>query len=350
MVKSTIALTSASFATSARMNAAAPPSCWISATTFAPSSSRRPERTTLAPARANSLAVVLPMPEVPPVTSATLSENVFVFIQFPFAVDRPGTRPSTSTPTPWPASPLRQRESTRSPGPARAGLSLLDGADHRRVVRLAPSRGGGGLQQPPRRSRLLERDARGLGQLDGVRQVFQDVPRGEGALRGVMVEQERLHPVIAEDEAVGGPLGERLEQHARLHCAGGAGHREGLGEGDHCLGDHHVVHELYRLARANASAVGHFRTHAPQERAEPGEERWLPAHHDAERAVAGGLRGARNRRVGEGGAARAEGLVEFARERHRTGAHVDHRLARGYEGGEASVGAEADRAHLRLSR
>src|SRR5260370_28908375 len=69
----------------------------------------------------------------------------------------------------------------------RAGLSLLDGADHRRVVRLAPSRGGGGLQQPPRRSRLLERDARGLGQLDGVRQVFQDVPRGEGALRRVMV-------------------------------------------------------------------------------------------------------------------------------------------------------------------
>src|SRR6266496_1223111 len=68
------------------MNAAAPPSCWISATTFAPSFSRRPERTTLAPARANSVAVVLPMPEVPPVTSATLSESFFVFIQFPFAV------------------------------------------------------------------------------------------------------------------------------------------------------------------------------------------------------------------------------------------------------------------------
>src|SRR5207253_1571927 len=29
---------------------------------------------------------VLPMPEVPPVTSATLSGNFFVFIQFPFAV------------------------------------------------------------------------------------------------------------------------------------------------------------------------------------------------------------------------------------------------------------------------
>src|SRR6266496_4595349 len=86
MVKSTIALTSASFATSARMNAAAPPSCWISATTLAPSFSRLPERTTLAPTRANSVAVVLPMPNVPPVTSATLSENFFLFIQFPFAV------------------------------------------------------------------------------------------------------------------------------------------------------------------------------------------------------------------------------------------------------------------------
>ncbi len=29
---------------------------------------------------------VLPMPDVPPVTSATLSESFFVFIQFPFAV------------------------------------------------------------------------------------------------------------------------------------------------------------------------------------------------------------------------------------------------------------------------
>src|SRR6266446_4797064 len=61
-----------------------------------------------------------------------------------------------------------------------------------------------------------------------------------------------------------------------------------------------------------ASAVGHFRAHAPQERAEPGEERWLPAHHDAERAVAGGLRGARNRRVGEGGAGRSSKATTVA--------------------------------------
>src|SRR5207253_10446677 len=73
-------------ATSARTNAASPPSFLISATTCAPSFSRRPVKTTLAPARENSIAVVLPIPDVPPVTSATLSENFFVFIQFPFAV------------------------------------------------------------------------------------------------------------------------------------------------------------------------------------------------------------------------------------------------------------------------
>jgi hypothetical protein len=49
--------------------------------------SRRPERTTFASARANAMAVALPMPEVPPVTSATLSENVLslcILVLFPF--------------------------------------------------------------------------------------------------------------------------------------------------------------------------------------------------------------------------------------------------------------------------
>src|SRR5262249_20807280 len=76
---------------------------------------------------------------------------------------------------------------------------------------------------------------------------------------------------------------------------------------------------------------------------------WLAAHHDAERAVAGGLRGARDRRVGEGGTARCEGLAELARERDRTGAHVDYRLARMHEGGEPAA-TEADRAHVALPR
>src|SRR5436190_10361825 len=81
-VKSTIAFTSASLAISARTNAASPPSFLISSTTCAPAFSRRPVRTTLAPAHANSIAVVLPMPEVPPVTSATLPENLLLFITF----------------------------------------------------------------------------------------------------------------------------------------------------------------------------------------------------------------------------------------------------------------------------
>src|SRR4029453_19409460 len=49
-VKWTIAFTSASFATSVRMNAASPPSFSISLTTCAPSFSRRPVTTTFAPA------------------------------------------------------------------------------------------------------------------------------------------------------------------------------------------------------------------------------------------------------------------------------------------------------------
>jgi hypothetical protein len=57
---------------------------FISATTCAPSFSRRPVRTTFAPARANSMAVVLPIPDVPPVTSATLPENVLLFMELVF--------------------------------------------------------------------------------------------------------------------------------------------------------------------------------------------------------------------------------------------------------------------------
>src|SRR5437762_12367188 len=81
-VKSTMAFTSASLATSARTNAASPPSFLISLTTCAPSFSRRPVRTTLAPARANAIAVVLPMPEVPPVTSALFPHIFPSFILF----------------------------------------------------------------------------------------------------------------------------------------------------------------------------------------------------------------------------------------------------------------------------
>src|SRR5262249_13350235 len=84
--KFTIAFTSASLATSARTNAASPPSFLISATTCAPSFSRRPLRTTFAPTRANAIAVALPMPDVPPVTSATLlvNELFILFLSFLF--------------------------------------------------------------------------------------------------------------------------------------------------------------------------------------------------------------------------------------------------------------------------
>src|SRR6476620_10762286 len=88
-VKSTIALTSASLAISARTNAASPPSFSICLTTSVPSFSRRPETTTFAPARANAIAVALPMPDVAPVTRATLPANVLLlftaFLSFLFS-------------------------------------------------------------------------------------------------------------------------------------------------------------------------------------------------------------------------------------------------------------------------
>jgi hypothetical protein len=40
--------------------------------------------TTFAPARANSIAVALPIPDVAPVTSATLPENVLLFMELAF--------------------------------------------------------------------------------------------------------------------------------------------------------------------------------------------------------------------------------------------------------------------------
>src|SRR5215831_6394011 len=74
-VASTTAFTSASFATSARMNFAVPPCFWIPCTTATPCSSRRAATTTFAPSRANASAAALPMPALPPRTSTTFESN-----------------------------------------------------------------------------------------------------------------------------------------------------------------------------------------------------------------------------------------------------------------------------------
>src|SRR6266545_4692032 len=72
----------------------------------------------------------------------------------------------------------------------------------------------------------------GLGQRERIREVLDDVARRERAVGGMRVGQERLHPVIAQHEAVRGALGQRLEQDLWIDGAGGARHGERLGEGD----------------------------------------------------------------------------------------------------------------------
>src|SRR5260221_228491 len=74
-VCSTSDLTSASFATSARTNRPSPPDALICLTVSFPSSTRRPETTTFAPAFANATPVHRPIPLVPPVTNTTLPLN-----------------------------------------------------------------------------------------------------------------------------------------------------------------------------------------------------------------------------------------------------------------------------------
>ena len=65
--------------TSVWTNIASPPAFFIISTVSIPSFSLRLATTTLAPLSPNLIAVARPMPELPPVTSATLPANVFIF-------------------------------------------------------------------------------------------------------------------------------------------------------------------------------------------------------------------------------------------------------------------------------
>src|SRR5438874_2460595 len=78
--ESTSVRTSASRATSVATNVACSPWRRMSATTAVPSVSRRPATTTRAPSAAKASAVALPMPDVPPVTSAARFWNLFIGI------------------------------------------------------------------------------------------------------------------------------------------------------------------------------------------------------------------------------------------------------------------------------
>src|SRR5262245_43283700 len=81
-VCSIAALTSASLATSPRMNVPLPPALLTRSTVCLPSSTRRPVITTLAPRLANATAVARPMPLVPPVMNTVLFLNSDMGVPF----------------------------------------------------------------------------------------------------------------------------------------------------------------------------------------------------------------------------------------------------------------------------
>src|SRR5258707_6601386 len=69
---------------SAARNSAWPPSATIAATVCSPRSALRPVTTTVAPRRANSFAVSLPIPAVAPVTSTRRSFSSMTTPEFEF--------------------------------------------------------------------------------------------------------------------------------------------------------------------------------------------------------------------------------------------------------------------------
>ena len=87
----------------------------------------------------------------------------------------------------------------------------------------------------------------------------------------------------------------------------------------------------------------------PSSGLQPRDQRLIAPHHDAECAVDGGLSGARDRRIGEGDAARGEGSLDLAGKRRRGGAGVDHGSPGRQVLDEAAV-AEAHRPHLAARR
>src|SRR5438034_5641959 len=75
IVSSTARLQSEARRTSERMKIPSPPALLTSCRTTRPRTSSRPVSATLAPSRANSTAVARPIPEVPPVMSATFPSS-----------------------------------------------------------------------------------------------------------------------------------------------------------------------------------------------------------------------------------------------------------------------------------
>src|SRR5918996_5561811 len=81
-----MASTSAACDTSALTKRASPPACLIRSTVSSPPSTTTSATTTLAPSRAKARAEARPMPELPPVTSATFPLSMSVIVDPPLFV------------------------------------------------------------------------------------------------------------------------------------------------------------------------------------------------------------------------------------------------------------------------
>jgi hypothetical protein len=87
---------SSAFETSVLMKMASPPALRISSATLCPSSCLREAIATFAPSFAKSKAVVRPIPELPPVTSATFSRSFAKVLSRVTLLSRSLTRPQFS--------------------------------------------------------------------------------------------------------------------------------------------------------------------------------------------------------------------------------------------------------------
>src|SRR2546425_10765143 len=218
--RSTIALTCSSWRTSTAIANDRRPASRTALTTGSRCSSFREQSATSAPARANSIAMDLPMPVPPPVTIAVLpsSENGLLV-----AMDRDDT----------PAALLWQRDL----GLARRHLALDAPPDgHRRERRAVALRAA--LQLVEQRAGLVQALARGLGRPADV------VVAGAGGLvPGLLEMRDQQHDLVDLAVEVGRPLAARGEARAV-----GAHHAvEVLGQ---------PVHFLEVVLHARAGLVG----------------------------------------------------------------------------------------------
>src|ERR1043166_1775046 len=236
LTRSTMAFTCSSCRTSSAMENALRPRLRISFSTGSRCSSLRLQIATSAPARANSIAMDLPMPVPPPVTMAVLPsrENGFLV-----AMDGDDT----------PADLLRQRD---------LGLALrdlaLDAAPHRhrrerRAVALRAA-----LQLVEQRAGLVQALARRLG-----RTAHVVVAGPRGLVPRLLEVGDQQHDLVDLAVEVGRPLAARRE----LGAVGVEHAVEVLGQ---------PAHFLQMVLRPHARVLGRALVARPDRRRERGEQ------------------------------------------------------------------------------